>query len=224
MTVARILYRAATVAVATVALAAPAGIAFADVQPPPNGTPPSQFATTDTGCLGQLRSMIASGQLAGVVLPDGFVIPSGFDGTFNPRRPLRNSPGSAVPRGTRHHRPDRVLCTVRAARRVSGHPGHQGVLNGVGSAESRRGGPRCICRSGSASNCTTRFNPLPASTTTSAGAARARRQFREGTPLPAPGLRNEVTDARRREISRGCDTGWPRGCAGRRARASQRTG
>ncbi len=84
MTVARILHRAATVAVATVALAAPAGVAFADVQPPPNGTPPSQFATTDTGCLGQLRSMIASGQLAGAVLPDGFVIPSGFGGAFNP--------------------------------------------------------------------------------------------------------------------------------------------
>jgi hypothetical protein len=83
MTVARIFYRAALAGVAAVALAAP-GVALADVQPPPDGTPPSQFATADTGCLGQLRSMIASGQLAGVVLPDGLVIPSGFDGAFNP--------------------------------------------------------------------------------------------------------------------------------------------
>ena len=56
----------------------------ASVQPPPDGTPPSQFATQDTGCLGPLRSMIASGQLAGVVLPDGTVIPAGFSGDFNP--------------------------------------------------------------------------------------------------------------------------------------------
>jgi hypothetical protein len=84
MTVARILYRTATLGAAAVALAALTGVASADVQPPPNGTPPSQFATTDTGCLGQLRSMIASGQLAGVVLPDGLVIPPGFGGTFNP--------------------------------------------------------------------------------------------------------------------------------------------
>jgi hypothetical protein len=59
-------------------------VAGADVQPPPNGTPPSQFATQDPGCLGPLRSMIADGQLAGVVLPDGFVIPDGFSGSFNP--------------------------------------------------------------------------------------------------------------------------------------------
>lgn len=59
-------------------------VAGADVQPPPNGTPPSQFATQDPGCLGPLRSMIAVGQLAGVVLPDGFVIPDGFSGSFNP--------------------------------------------------------------------------------------------------------------------------------------------
>jgi hypothetical protein len=62
-------------------LAAPAG---AEVQHPPAGTPPSQFATQDTGCLGTLRSMIADGQLAGVVLPDGSVLPSGFSGSFNP--------------------------------------------------------------------------------------------------------------------------------------------
>jgi len=59
-------------------------VAGADVQPPPAGTPPSQFATQDPGCLGQLRSMIADGKLAGVVLPDGFVIPGGFSGSFNP--------------------------------------------------------------------------------------------------------------------------------------------
>ena len=59
-------------------------VAGADVQPPPAGTPPSQFATQDPGCLGPLRSMIASGQLAGVVLPDGTVIPAGFSGGFNP--------------------------------------------------------------------------------------------------------------------------------------------
>jgi hypothetical protein len=78
------LRRSAIAAIATLALAAPSGLAWADVQPPPNGTPPAQFATLDTGCLGQLRSMIASGQLAGVVLPDGFVIPAGFSGSFNP--------------------------------------------------------------------------------------------------------------------------------------------
>jgi hypothetical protein len=59
-------------------------VAGAGVQPPPAGTPPSQFATQDPGCLGPLRSMIADGQLAGVVLPDGFVIPGGFSGSFNP--------------------------------------------------------------------------------------------------------------------------------------------
>ena len=59
-------------------------VAGAAVQPPPAGTPPSQFATQDPGCLGPLRSMIADGQLAGVVLPDRFVIPDGFSGSFNP--------------------------------------------------------------------------------------------------------------------------------------------
>ncbi len=65
------------------ALAAPAGADGALPQPPV-GTPPNAFATADTGCLGALRSMIASGQLAGVTLPDGFVIPAGFSGSFNP--------------------------------------------------------------------------------------------------------------------------------------------
>jgi hypothetical protein len=56
------------------ALAAPAG---AD-----NST--SGFATSDTGCLGGLRSAIARGDLAGVTLPDGFVVPAGFGAEFNP--------------------------------------------------------------------------------------------------------------------------------------------
>src|SRR5919204_376596 len=60
---------------ASFALAAPA--AFAD-----NAT--SNFATQDSGCLGGLRSAIARGDLAGVVLPDGFVVPAGFGAEFNP--------------------------------------------------------------------------------------------------------------------------------------------
>ena len=44
----------------------------------------SNFATNDTGCLGGLRSAIARGDLAGVKLPDGFVIPAGFGAQFNP--------------------------------------------------------------------------------------------------------------------------------------------
>jgi hypothetical protein len=66
------------------ALAVVPQMARAGVQHPPAGTPPSQFATQDQGCLGPLRSMIADGQLAGVVLPDGFVIPAGFSASFNP--------------------------------------------------------------------------------------------------------------------------------------------
>jgi hypothetical protein len=44
----------------------------------------SNFATNNTGCLGGLRSAIARGDLAGVRLPDGFVIPAGFGAQFNP--------------------------------------------------------------------------------------------------------------------------------------------
>jgi hypothetical protein len=44
----------------------------------------SQFAKNDKGCLGGLRSAIARGDLAGVALPDGFVVPAGFNGDFNP--------------------------------------------------------------------------------------------------------------------------------------------
>ena len=76
--------RRCAVTLAASALALMPQMAGADVQPPPAGTPPSQFAAQDPGCLGPLRSMIASGQLAGVALPDGFVIPAGFSGSFNP--------------------------------------------------------------------------------------------------------------------------------------------
>jgi hypothetical protein len=44
----------------------------------------SDFAKSDKGCLGGLRSAIARGDLAGVALPDGFVVPAGFSGDFNP--------------------------------------------------------------------------------------------------------------------------------------------
>jgi hypothetical protein len=46
--------------------------------------PTSDFAKNEKGCLGGLRSAIARGDLAGVVLPDGFVVPAGFNGGFNP--------------------------------------------------------------------------------------------------------------------------------------------
>jgi hypothetical protein len=59
-------------------------MAGAAVQPPPNGIPPSRFATQDAGCLGPLRAVIAGGQLTAVVVPDGLVIPAGFSGSFNP--------------------------------------------------------------------------------------------------------------------------------------------
>jgi hypothetical protein len=61
--------------ITTFAFIAPAALA---------DNPTSTFATQDTGCLGGLRSAIARGELAGVVLPDGFVIPAGFNGDFNP--------------------------------------------------------------------------------------------------------------------------------------------
>jgi hypothetical protein len=59
--------------------------AWAD--PPPQvvaGTPANGFATQYTGCLGGLRSAIARGDLAGVTLPSGVTVPSGFSGSFNP--------------------------------------------------------------------------------------------------------------------------------------------
>lgn len=48
------------------------------------GNATSEFATQNKGCLGGLRSAIARGDLAGVTLPDGFVVPAGFNGAFNP--------------------------------------------------------------------------------------------------------------------------------------------
>jgi hypothetical protein len=48
------------------------------------GTPANGFATQQQGCLGPLRSAIARGDLAGAVLPSGFVVPAGFSGSFNP--------------------------------------------------------------------------------------------------------------------------------------------
>jgi hypothetical protein len=36
------------------------------VENPPSGIPPSEFATQYSGCLGQLRSMIAQGDFAGI--------------------------------------------------------------------------------------------------------------------------------------------------------------
>jgi hypothetical protein len=61
------------------------GFAFATLAAPAaadNST--SGFATNNGGCLGGLRSAIARGDLAGVVLPDGFVVPAGFGAEFNP--------------------------------------------------------------------------------------------------------------------------------------------
>ncbi len=47
----------------------------------------SGFATENQGCLGGLRSAIARGELAGVLL-GGLVVPAGFNGDFNPGRHL----------------------------------------------------------------------------------------------------------------------------------------
>lgn len=58
--------------------------ALALVSPAAAGNATSAFATEHDGCLGGLRSAIARGDLAGVALPDGFVVPAGFDGSFNP--------------------------------------------------------------------------------------------------------------------------------------------
>jgi hypothetical protein len=52
----------AATALGALALAAPAQA----VESPPSGIPPSEFATEYSGCLGQLRSMIAQGDFAGI--------------------------------------------------------------------------------------------------------------------------------------------------------------
>src|SRR4029453_14588999 len=57
--------------------------ATAGLPHPPAGTPASGFATEDSGCLGGLRSAIARGELGGITL-NGFTIPAGFSGSFNP--------------------------------------------------------------------------------------------------------------------------------------------
>jgi hypothetical protein len=57
--------------------------ATAQLPHPPTGTPASGFATEDSGCLGGLRSAIARGELSGITL-NGFTIPAGFSGAFNP--------------------------------------------------------------------------------------------------------------------------------------------
>src|SRR2546428_13619071 len=80
-------------------LLGPASPAFAD--PPPQvaaGTPANGFATQFTGCLGGLRSAIARGDLKGVTLPSGLVLPSGFSGSFNPGGHLGTGPGGRFPR------------------------------------------------------------------------------------------------------------------------------
>jgi hypothetical protein len=66
--------------VSALAFVAPAA---AQLPHPPAGTPASAFATEDSGCLGGLRSAIARGELGGITL-NGFTIPAGFSGTFNP--------------------------------------------------------------------------------------------------------------------------------------------
>jgi hypothetical protein len=73
---------ALTMAVSLSALAfvAPAS---AGLPHPPAGTPARGFATEDSGCLGGLRSAIARGELGGITL-NGFTIPAGFSGSFNP--------------------------------------------------------------------------------------------------------------------------------------------
>jgi hypothetical protein len=48
--------------IGALALAAPVQA----VESPPSGIPPSEFATQYAGCLGQLRSMIAQGDFAGI--------------------------------------------------------------------------------------------------------------------------------------------------------------
>jgi hypothetical protein len=68
------------VSVFALAFVAPA---TADLPHPPAGTPASGFATLDSGCLCGLRSAIARGELAGITL-NGFTIPAGFSGAFNP--------------------------------------------------------------------------------------------------------------------------------------------
>jgi hypothetical protein len=78
-------FKATAIAVLTlVALLLGSSPASADSPQPPAGTPANGFATQYTGCLGGLRSAIARGDLAGIVLPSGLTLPAGFSGSFNP--------------------------------------------------------------------------------------------------------------------------------------------
>ena len=71
-----------SIKLATALAAAFAALALA--APVSAGNDTSTFATQYNGCLGGLRSAIARGDLAGVVLPSGLVLPEGFSGAFNP--------------------------------------------------------------------------------------------------------------------------------------------
>ena len=91
------LYTFAAAALAALALAAPA----AAVESPPTGISPSDFATDYSGCLGQLRSMIAQGQFAGVG-PfgehfTGAVNPGAHQGTVGEEEFLRSVIGIPEP-------------------------------------------------------------------------------------------------------------------------------
>jgi hypothetical protein len=87
----------AAAAFASLALAAPA----AAVESPPTGTSPSDFATKYNGCLGQLRSMIAQGQFAGVGPFDehftGAVNPGAHQGTVGEQEFLQSVIGIPAP-------------------------------------------------------------------------------------------------------------------------------
>ena len=94
------LRRLAAVAAVVSAALIPAGPASA-VESPPQGIPPSTFAVDYKGCLGQLRSMIARGEFAGVG-PfgehfTGDVNPGAHQGTVGEEEFLRNVLGIADP-------------------------------------------------------------------------------------------------------------------------------
>ena len=67
----------------------------------PTGTSPSDFATKYNGCLGQLRSMIAQGQFAGVGPFDehfaGAVNPGAHQGTVGEQEFLQSVIGIPAP-------------------------------------------------------------------------------------------------------------------------------
>ena len=94
------LHRLAVAVAAVSAVLIPAGPASA-VESPPTGIPPSTFAVDYKGCLGQLRSMIARGEFAGVG-PfgehfTGDVNPGAHQGTVGEEEFLRTVLGIADP-------------------------------------------------------------------------------------------------------------------------------